>query len=64
MSEYSRLDFSQLNFSDDIISYEEALENVTPFEFDEDIISGKKKIKVTKAERDYENRCVKLEISC
>lgn len=64
MSEYNRLDFSNLNFSDDIISYEEALENVTPFEFDEDIISGKKKIKVTKAEKDYENRCVKLEISC
>ncbi len=64
MGEYRRLNFSKLNFSDDIISYDDALENVTPFEFSTNVILGQKKVKTTKAEKDYENRCVKLEISC
>lgn len=64
MSEYRRLDFSKLNFSDDIISHEEALENVTPLKLSEDIISGQRKINITKAEKDYEKKCVKLEIFC
>lgn len=64
MGEYRRLNFSKLNFSDDIISYDDALENVTPFEFSTNVIFGQKKVKTTKAEKDYENRCVKLEISC
>ena len=64
MSEYRRLNFGKLNFSDDTISYDEALENATPFEFSTDIVFGQKKIKTTKAEKDYENRCVKLEIFC
>ena len=64
MSEYRRLDFSKLNFSDDIISHEEALENATPLKLSEDIISGQRKINITKAEKDYEKKCVKLEIFC
>lgn len=64
MSEYRRLDFSKLNFSDNTISYEEALENATPLEISDDIMFGRKKINVTKAEKDYENKCVKLEIFC
>lgn len=64
MSEYRRLDFSKLNFSDNVISHEEALGNTTPFKLENDVIFGQKKIKVTKAESDYENRCVKLEIFC
>ena len=32
MSEYRRLDFSKLNFSDEVITYDEALKNATPFE--------------------------------
>lgn len=64
MGEYHRLNFSKLNFSDDTISYNEALENVTPFEFSTNVIFGQKKVKTTKAEKDYGNRCVKLEISC
>lgn len=64
MGEYRRLNFSKLNFSDDTISYDEALENVTPFEFSTNVIFDQKKVKITKAEKDYENRCVKLEISC
>lgn len=32
MSKYRRLDFSKLNFSDEVITYDEALKNATPFE--------------------------------
>lgn len=63
MSEYRRLDLNSLNFSDDIISYEEALENVTPLKFTNEIIFGQRKINITKAEKDSDNRCAKLEIS-
>ena len=63
MSEYRRLDLNQLNFSADTISYEKALENVSPLKFSNEIIFGQKKVKVSKAEKDYENKCVKLEIS-
>ena len=31
MAEYRRLDLNSLNFSDDIISYEEAIKNVESF---------------------------------
>lgn len=64
MSEYLRLDLSQLNFSDEIISYEEALEDVTPLKIAEEIIFGQKKLNITKAEKDSKRKCVKLEISC
>ena len=64
MGEYRRLNFGKLNFSDDTISYDEALENATTFDFTNDIIFGQKKINVTKAEKDYDDKCVKLEIFC
>lgn len=63
MGEYRKLDFSKLNFSDSKVSFEEAVKDTTPFELSNEIISGEKKIKITKAEEEYENRCVKLEIS-
>ena len=34
------------------------------FDFTNDIIFGQKKINVTKAEKDYDDKCVKLEIFC
>ena len=64
MSEYHRLDFNKLSFSNDVISYEEVLENATPLKITNDIISGLNKVTVTKAEKDYDNKCVKLEIFC
>lgn len=64
MSEYRRLDFSKLNFSNNIISTEEALKDVTPIQWPEDVLNGVKKINITKAEKDYENKCVRLEIFC
>lgn len=59
--DYHRLDFGKLTFSDTLISYEEALKNVTPVEIANDV--SEKQIKITKAEKDYKNKCVKLEIS-
>ena len=64
MSEYRRLDFSKLNFSDNTISYEEDLENATPLKLANDVLFGQRKINITKAEKDYKNKCVKLEIFC
>jgi hypothetical protein len=42
---------------------EEALKDVTPIEWPDDVLSGKKKVVVTDAKKDYKNKCVKLEIS-
>ena len=64
MSKYRKLNFSKLNFSDDVVSYEDALKKVTPLQISEEIILSNKKIHVTNAERDCDNQCVKLEISC
>lgn len=55
MGEYRRL-----NFTSNTITYEEALKNVTPLELPESIVSGNKKISITKAEKAYKNKCVKL----
>lgn len=62
--EYRRLDLSKLRFSENIISTEEALKDIAPIQWSEEILSGRKKIEITKAEKDYENKCVKLEIFC
>lgn len=63
MSGYRKLDLSKLKFSG-TLSMEEALKDVTPIDFSDDILSGKEKITIAKAEKDYDNKCVKLEISC
>lgn len=64
MSGYRKLNFSKLNFSDDTVSYEEALKNVTPLNISNEVILGKRKLQVTNAKKDCGNKCVKLEISC
>lgn len=64
MGEYRRLNFSKVNFSDEVISYEEALKKTSPFTVPDAVILGQKEIKVTNAEKDYDNKCVKLEIFC
>ena len=55
-NEYHRLDFSKISYTKQPISMDSALTDVTPMKF----IS---KIEVTKAEKDYDNKCVKLETS-
>lgn len=59
---YCRLDFSKLNFSEKIISTEEALKDITPIQWPEKVLSGEKQVTITNAEKDYKNECVKLEI--
>ena len=42
MSEYRRLNFGKLNFSDDTISYDEAIKNVEPFKMINIDLDGEK----------------------
>lgn len=60
---YKRLDMSKIKFSG-TLSMEEALKDVTPMEWDQEVLDGRKKVSITKEERDHKNKCVKLEISC
>ena len=45
---YKRLDLSKLNMSHKIISMEEALKDVTPMIFNEQVYNGTKKVKIDK----------------
>lgn len=62
MSEYRRLDFDKLHFAETPVSYEKAVKDAVPFEVSEDVVSHRKELKITKAEKDYEKRCVKVGI--
>ncbi len=64
MSEYHKPDLSKLTYDNNRPTYDEVLNETVPYEVGDDVISGKKEVKITKAEKDYENKCVKLEISC
>lgn len=63
MSEYRRLNFEKLNFAPAETTFEEALASVTLLNIPDDVLSEKNKMKITKVEKDYKNKCVKLEIS-
>lgn len=54
--EYRKLDYSMLTFAKEITHMEDALKDIAP-------VSPSTKIEVTKAEKDFDNKCVKLEIS-
>lgn len=43
---YKRLNISKLNISNKTISMEEALKDVTPMVFIEDVYNGRKKVKI------------------
>lgn len=62
MSEYRKLNLNKLKFAG-TVSMDEALKNVTPINYSCDVLNGSKKVSITKAEKDYVNKCVKLEIS-
>lgn len=55
-SEYRRVNFDTICYANEIISMEDALKDVTP-------VGSFSKMEITKAEKDYEDKCVKLEIS-
>ena len=59
----SRLNINKLNTRiKKIISEEEAFLDVTPIPWAEDVLQGERKIVVSNIDKDYENKCVKLEI--
>jgi hypothetical protein len=63
-TEPKRLDMNKLNSRiTKIVPIEEALKDVTPIEWSDEVLSGEKKVVITNAEKDCENKCVKLEIS-
>ncbi len=52
--EYKKLDFSKIVFSDKEPSMEEALKDVTPFEWSDAVLQGKQKVHIAVSEE-----CVK-----
>ena len=64
MSGYHKLDLSKLSLSNELISYEDALANVTPLNIPKDVHLGKRKLQAKSVEGDRDNKCVKLEIFC
>ena len=63
MGEYKTLDLSGVKYSATKMSYEEAVKDISPVQWPDSVISGDEKISVSKIEKDYENKCAKLEIS-
>lgn len=47
-TEYTRLDFSTLNFSKQTIASEEALKDVTPMQWSEKVLNGEKQVIIKK----------------
>lgn len=47
---YKRLDFSKLNFSDKVVTAEEALQDVIPFKWSKDVLQGNKKVIIKKTQ--------------
>jgi hypothetical protein len=63
-AEPKRLDMNKLNsLITKIVPIEEALKDVTPLEWSDEVLSGVKKVVITNAENYCENKCVKLKIS-
>ena len=62
MSKYRRLDFRKLQFAETPVSYEDAIKNIAPFVISEDMMNHKQELGITKAEKDYEKHCIRLEI--
>lgn len=63
MSGYRRLDFRKLQFAETPVSYEDAIKNIMTFEISEKMLNRKQELQVTKAEKDYKKRCIRLEIA-
>ena len=52
MSGYRRLDFDKLHFAETPVSYEEAVKDVVPFDVSKGVMSRKRELKITRAEKD------------
>jgi len=49
-NEYRRLDFSKLNFSEKVVTSNEALRDVIPINWSDDVLQGKKQVVIKKTE--------------
>jgi hypothetical protein len=45
---YRHLDFSKLNFSDKVVTSKEALQDVIPIKWSDDVLQGKKQVIIKK----------------
>lgn len=62
MDEYHRLDFGKLSFSNDVVTFDKALLDVSPLTLSNNIISGERELVVIKAKREHKNKRVQLEM--
>ena len=60
---YSKFNFSDVQFSDEIMTTEEALKDVSPIEIPKEVLQGKKKMKVSRPEIDKENKKMGVKIN-
>ena len=58
-NEYRRLDFSAIQFKNNPTPSEEALRDVEPMNWSQDVMSGKKKIVISKMHEGDDARCAK-----
>ena len=60
---YRKLDLSKVQFSDEIVSMDKALKNVPPIDIPEEVLQGKKKLKVSNPKIDKTNNRVGVKIN-
>lgn len=63
MSEYRRINLEKLNFAKETVSFDDAIKDSGVTSVPENVINGNRQIKINTAEKDFEKKCVKLEIS-
>lgn len=60
---YNKLDLTKLNYADELLTQEEAQKGATPLIIPDSVLDGAGNVTVNSAEKDYDNKCVKLAIS-
>ncbi len=63
MSKYKTLDFDKVIFDKEKMPMDATLKESSPIDWPEEVKTGRKKIKIKNIEKDYENKCAKLETS-
>lgn len=56
---YNRLDLSTLTFKEDPTPFNEAIKDIEPFDWDQDVLDGKRKIRISKQPEGAE-KCVNV----
>ena len=49
-TQYKKLDLSKIKFFDVPLKFEDVIKDAEPFDFDDDVLQGKRKIRVAKIE--------------